>query len=179
MASKLHFLAGVAAVGIAGYALTMLLSGGDVVDEAEEAYLGADGQPVDARTQAQRQRERFAAAARGLDPRTRGHGALPDDADDVEPPPLVGEPGTPPTPQSARAGFDYAMRRVERLVERRRRLSVEQWQVLYREANDAYAALSIVLDASEPGQLQELETAHKRLQEGLAQVRVLGHKFQP
>ncbi len=176
MASKLHFLTGLAAVGIAGYALMLLLSGSDAVEEAEEAYLGADGKPVDARTQMQRQRERYAAAARGLDAR---HSDLPEDADEVEPPPLVDAPGSEPTPQTARAGFDYSMRRVERLADRRRRLSVEQWQTLYREANDAYAALSIVLDANDAGQLQELEAAHKRLQEGLSRIRVLGHKFQP
>ena len=139
--------------------------------------MGPDGKPMDARAVRERQRQRYAAAARGLDPRQLGQ--LPADADEVEPPPLLGGPAGEVTPENARAGFDYAMRRVERLADRRRRLSVEQWNVLYREANDAYAALSMVLDAQEDSERQELEDAHKRLKDGLKRVRVRGKKFQP
>jgi hypothetical protein len=180
MQSKVAILAAAAAVALAGYAALLVCSPDDVLEEASDAYTPEDGKAVDARRVAQQDRDRFVAAARGFDPRmVAGAGRLPADADEVPPPPLLEGPGSAVTPAGARAGFDYAMRRVEKLVERRRRLSTEQWQVLYREANDAYAALSIVLDARDERELAELERAHKRLKEGLAQVRVRGKKFGP
>jgi hypothetical protein len=181
MQAKAAAFAGLAAVLLAGYAVTLLSDPGDVVDEADEARrVGPDGESLDPREAAQRERERFAAAGRAFDRRTfEARGRLPDDADEVAPPDLVDAPGAEPTLEGARAGFDYAMRRVEKIAERRRRLSSDQWQVLYREANDAYAALSTLLDAEDPRQRAELEEAHVRLKAGLGEVKVWGDKFRP
>jgi hypothetical protein len=60
---------------------------------------------------------------------------------------------------------------------KRKRLSQAQWQETWRTANDAYAALSIELDGNDPGDLAELEEAHRRLKKGLRRVRVRGGKF--
>lgn len=80
-------------------------------------------------------------------------------------------------PTNAREGFYYAMARVDEIAESRRRLSQEEWDQLYREANDAFAALSSVIDGNDDSQLAELEVAHKRLREGLRKVRVQGRKL--
>jgi hypothetical protein len=80
-------------------------------------------------------------------------------------------------PTNAREGFSYAMTRVEALAESRRRVSQDEWDTLYREANDAFAALSIVIDPHDDLQVAELEMAHKRLRQGLRKVRVDGQKL--
>jgi hypothetical protein len=69
------------------------------------------------------------------------------------------------------------MSRVDAVVESRRRLSQDEWDALYREANDAFAALSMVIDPRDDLQLQELEAAHERLKQGLRKVRVDGQKL--
>jgi hypothetical protein len=80
-------------------------------------------------------------------------------------------------PSNAREGFSYAMARVDEIAASRRRLTQEEWDALYREANDAFAALSTMIDGKDESQLAELERAHKRLREGLAKVRVEGRKL--
>jgi hypothetical protein len=176
MAVPIKALAVVAALGLAGYAAWTVLDT-EVTDEAvSDVLVDADGEPLDDREIAERERRRFAAAARTFDPRNVDS-ALPSEADEVEPP--VEDGSATITPSNARIGFDYAMRRVEKLADTRKRLEPEQWQALYREANDAYAALSIVLDAEHDAERTELEEAHRRLQEGLRRVRVRGKKFGP
>ena len=88
----------------------------------------------------------------------------------------VVDPGGPVDAESAARGFEVAMTKVERTANRRTKLEREEWDELYRTANDAFAALSTQLDATDPAQLQELEEAHARLVEGLRRVRVRGNK---
>ena len=56
------------------------------------------------------------------------------------------------------------------------RLDREQWEDLYRSANDAFSALSMHLDAKDPAERDELEQAYARLLEGLDRVKVRGNK---
>jgi hypothetical protein len=77
----------------------------------------------------------------------------------------------------AEAGFEDAMTEVETFAKSRERIHREEWDTLYRSANDAFAVLSNHLDANEPGDREQLESAHRRLQEGLRRVRVRGKKF--
>lgn len=178
MKLDLRLVTGAGAVLLAGYALYLLVRPPPAVEEAQRAWASADGEPVDARLEAQEERQRLAVVARGgLD--RAGEAELPVDDLDVAPPSGMAVPGGEVTPESARAGFDYAMRRVEKLGSRRRRLRRAQWDAIYREANDAYAALAIALDASDEAELRELEAAHVRLKEGLRAVRVRGDKFAP
>lgn len=175
MKLDLRIAAGLGAVALAGYALFLLVRPPDAVEEIATAW-GGEGAPIDERAEAEDERRRFAADAR------RGPIAdaeLPVDDFEVPPPPLVDAPGAEVTPASARVGFDYSMRRVEKIGARKRRLKPEQWEALYREANDAYAALAISLDGKDDTQMRELEDAHRRLKEGLAAVRVRGNKFGP
>lgn len=80
-------------------------------------------------------------------------------------------------PSNAREGFSATMDRVEALAKSRRRLTQEEWDALYREANDAFAALSMMIDGHDDAQLVELEAAHLRLKQGLRKVRVRGQKL--
>lgn len=175
MKLDLRIAAGLGAVALAGYALYLLVRPPDSVEEVAAAWSDEDA-PVDERIDAEDERRRLASAARG---RIEGDPDLPIDDLDVPPPPLLDAPGAEVTPVSARAGFDYSMRRVEKIAARKRRLKPEQWDALYREANDAYAALATVLDGKDDAQMRELEEAHRRLKEGLASVRVRGRKFGP
>jgi hypothetical protein len=176
----LRIAAGLGAVALAGYALFILVRPPDAVEEVASAWGGDDGEaedgPTDERADAEAERRRLAAAARGGPAEDSD---LPVDELEVPPPALVDAPGAEVTPASARAGFDYSMRRVEKIAARKRRLKPEQWEALYREANDAYAALAIVLDGKDETQMRELEDAHRRLRDGLAAVRVRGKKFGP
>lgn len=171
----------VLAVGLALYAgWTLLDVGGEYDEMAEDAYLDADGNAsIDVREEAEQRRERMAAVARGA-ARAMDGTMRPADPllaeNEVEPPNL--DPAGPLTASDVEAGFDYAMRRVERIARTRRKLEQDEWTELYREANDAYAAYSMHLDATEPGDLAKLEDAHKRLKAGLKRVRVRGRKFQ-
>jgi hypothetical protein len=125
------------------------------------------GQPLDEREVAARERKALQARARNMSDRDRevvdastakyGNGSI-DRA-------------------TATAGFDDAMAEVEAFAKSRERIHREEWDTLYRTANDAFAVLSIHLDANEPGDREELESAHRRLQEGLRRVRVRGKKF--
>ena len=173
MKLDIRIAAALGAVVLAGYALYLLMQPPGGVDEAGSAW-GAEGSPADERAEAEQERRRVAAAARGA---FAQDAQLPVDDFEVPPPPAAGTPGAEITAESARAGFDYSMRRVETIGARKRRLKPEQWEALYREANDAYAALAITLDAKDEAQLRELEDAHRRLKEALATVRVRGRKF--
>lgn len=163
------------AVALAVYAGWTLLEMGEYDALAEEAYLGADGEAVDAREEAVERRERLAALARGA---TRPPVASLDDDDDegdaIDPPAV--DPSGPVGKDEAEVGFDYAMRRVEKTAGKRKRLKLTAWEALYREANDAFSAYSMHLDASDPDQLTLLEDARRRLIAGLGRVRVRGGK---
>ena len=87
----------------------------------------------------------------------------------------VTDPGTHELPDAL--AVDDAMAEVEAFAKSRERIHREEWDTMYRRANDAFAVLSIHLDANEPGDREELESAHRRLQEGLRRVRVRGKKF--
>ena len=78
--------------------------------------------------------------------------------------------------ESASRGFDVIMKKVERVASSRTKLEREEWDDLYRNANDAFSALSMHLDATDPAERTELEEAHARLLEGLRRVRVRGNK---
>ncbi len=170
--------AAVAAVALALYAGAQLVDVGGEYDEmAEDAYLGVDGDAVDARAEAEEARERLALADRGVAlGSVERRAADPLMADNEVPAPAL-DLTQPLSPEDAQAGFDYAMRRVERIAKTRRRLKVDQWQELYREANDAFSAYSMHLDATDADQLAKLEDAHVRLKKGLKRVRVRGKKF--
>lgn len=174
MKLDIRIAAGLGAVILASYALYVLVSPPPAaIEEAASAWADEDA-PADERAHAEEERRRLAAIARGNASRAAD---LPVDEFEVPPPPVSDTPGGAITATSARVGFDYSMRRVEKIGARKRRLKPEQWEALYREANDAYAALATTLDAKDPAQLTELEEAHRRLKEGLAAVRVRGRKF--
>lgn len=78
---------------------------------------------------------------------------------------------------SATVGFEHAMGEVESIGRAKTRLEREEWDELYRTANDAFAAYSMHLDANDPADRDELDRAHERLQRGLRRVRVRGRKF--
>jgi hypothetical protein len=167
-------LVGVAAtVGLAGYALMVVQGDGEVI--ALESLLGdAEPEAPESHSAVDERRQRLAAMARGMG-QPQGDSLF----DEVEEPPPATRPDLEITRDDARAGFDYVMRNVERVGRKRRRLSQGQWQETWRTANDAYAALSIQLDGDDPGDLAELEEAHRRLKKGLRRVRVKGGKFRP
>lgn len=174
MKLDLRIGAGLGAIALAGYALYLLVRPPEVVQDVAATWTEEAAEPTDQRAEAEQERRRLAAAARG----GAASGAeVPVDELEVPPPAVFDAPGAEVTPESARLGFDYSMRRVEKIAARKRRLKPEQWQALYREANDAYAALAITLDANDEAQLRELEDAHRRLKAGLAAVRVRGRKM--
>jgi len=166
----------VGAVVLAVYAGWTLVEAGEEYETmARDAYIDADGRPVDARAEALERRRRLAAAARGVsvgDRRRQADPLLADD--DVKAPKL--ELGAL-TQDDAEAGFDYAMRRVEKIADDRRRLKQPEWEELYREANDAFSAYSMYIDVSDADQALLLEEAHRRLKKGLRRVRVRGKKL--
>ena len=167
----LKIVGSVVAIALAGYAVFVLLDAETA--ELPEVELDAQGQPMDERTLAELKRDKLAEYVRqGIRP-----GALPDEEDEIEEPPAsaLGPIG----PDEAREGFDYIMRRVEKLGRRRRRLNQDEWRDTYRAANDAFAALSMHLDATDREDAQELEEAHRRLKQALKRVRVKGGKFAP
>lgn len=163
----------VAAIALVGYAGVMLL-GSPEADEVVEDAIADAHDPEGEEDSLVRQRERLRRAARGLamspegtDPAGVGE-SVPSNA-------YYGSGEVDPT--NARQGFSYAMSRVDDIVESRRRLSQDEWDVLYRETNDALAALSMVIDGNDDSELAELEAAHKRLKQGLRKVRVAGRKL--
>lgn len=133
----------------------------------DEVAIGPDGEPLDEREAAEEERREMQARARNISPHDRelqdastekyGNGSI-DRA-------------------TAEAGFEDAMTEVETFAKSRERVHREEWDTMYRTANDAFAVLSMHLDAKEPGDREALESAHRRLQEGLRRVRVRGKKF--
>jgi hypothetical protein len=170
-----------AVLALVGYAGVLLLADPEADDAVEAAI--ADGQAGEEQRDAiEASRERLRRTARRLamspggrldddggeapDGRTRdgSASAVPYGSGEVD-------------PVNAREGFSYAMSRVDAIVESRRRLSQDEWDTLYRETNDAFAALSMVVDPRDDLQLAELEAAHERLRTGLRKVRVDGKKL--
>jgi hypothetical protein len=169
-----------AALALVGYAGVLLLADPDADAVVEDAI--ADAQAGDGEEEAlERSRERLRRSARGLAMSPEGRPL----ADGPEGAARSGEPSASAVeygsgevdPTNAREGFAYAMRRVDAIVESRRRLSQAEWDALYRETNDAFAALSMVIDGTDDLQVVELEAAHRRLKVGLRKVRVAGHKL--
>lgn len=171
----------VAALALVGYAGALLLANPEADDAVEAAI--ADGQAGEEQRDAlEASRERLRRTARRL--AMSPEGRLDDDGGQ----PLDGRAGDGSAssvpygsgevdPINAREGFSYAMTRVDEIVESRRRLSQAEWDALYRETNDAFAALSMVVDPRDDLQVAELEAAHKRLRQGLRKVRVDGRKL--
>jgi hypothetical protein len=174
----------VATVALVGYAGVLLLANPEADEVVEGTIADAQvGEGEDDREQLDRSRERLRRTARGLAMSPEG----PDgerEREDREAELASGEPA-PAVPygsgevddRNARDGFAYAMRRVDEIGESRRRLSQDEWDALYRETNDAFAALSTVIDSRDDLQVAELEAAHKRLKQGLRKVRVSGQKL--
>lgn len=162
-------------VSLVGYAVVLLVSDPEADEVVEDAIADARvGE--DPRDEIDRNRERLRRTARRLamspeGPTEPGLAGGPNSVSTV--PYGSGEVDEP----TARDGFTYAMGRVDEIVESRRRLTQEEWDQLYRETNDAFAALSMVLDAHDETQAAELEAAHLRLIKGLRKVRVRGQKL--
>lgn len=163
-------------LALVGYAAILLFGNPDVDGVMEDVI--ADGERGEAQPEMSPEtRERMRMVGRGL--------AMSPDGDALGPEALASEAPISSVPYgsgeiditSARDGFDYAMGKVGTVGDSRRRVTVEEWDELYREANDAFAALSIVLDAKNEAELAELEEAHVRLKKGLKRVRVRGRKF--
>jgi hypothetical protein len=167
-------------IALVGYAAMLLLCTPEADEAGEEAIVAGEASE-DEREELERSRERLRRTARGLALSPEGRPAADDP--DEEAPPLREPASTVPygsgeiDDQTARDGFDYAMTRVEDIVKSRRRLPQDEWDALYRETNDAFAALSMVLDAHDETQAAELEAAHERLEQGLRKVRVRGRKL--
>lgn len=163
----------VATFALVGYAAWLLLADSDADEEVEYAIADA-ARADDTEQQAQ-------ARIREINRRLALSPAGPDGAaavtPEASPPSIVPYGSGEIDSQTARDGFEYAMGRVDAIVQARRRLSQDEWDSLYRETNDAFAALSIVLDASDEAQRAELEDAHQRLQQRLRKVKVRGKKF--
>ena len=165
----------IVAVALAGYAGWLLVDAGREYDTmARDAYRDVDDQQVDARKQALERRRRLAAGGLVANRESRPADPLMSDAD-VSAPTI--NPHGRLTRPDAQAGFDYAMRRVEQIADRRRRLRPDEWDELYREANDAFSAYSVYVDATDVDEAAALEDAHRRLKKGLKRVRVRGKKL--
>lgn len=169
-ARKLPILKGVAlaaALGLAGFALVSLL--GDV--EEVDVEVDAKGRPLSEEDLADRDRELMFAAGRTKPP---DYGMLIE-AFNAAGPAFYGDGELEAA--DTRKVFDSVMTHIEKMSERPRRLRQREWQEVYRAANDSFAALSMHLDARDSEQAKELEAAHRRLQQGLANLRVRGKKF--
>jgi hypothetical protein len=172
----------VAAVALVAYAGVLLLANPEADEVVEGTIADAHQAGEDDREQLDRSRERLRRTARGLAMSPKGpdgdrdreaEGELASD----EPASAVPYGSGEVDDRNARDGFAYAMRRVDEIADSRRRLSQDEWDALYRETNDAFAALSIVVDSRDDLQVAELEAAHKRLKQGLRKVRVQGQKL--
>lgn len=171
----------VAALALVGYAGSLLLANSEADDVVEAAI--ADGQAGEEQRDAiEASRERLRRTARRLAMSPEGRldddgGPSPDGRDGDGSASSVPYGSGEVDPINAREGFSYAMSRVDEIVESRRRVSQAEWDALYRETNDAFAALSMVVDPRDDLQVAELEAAHKRLRQGLRKVRVDGRKL--
>jgi hypothetical protein len=168
-----------AGVGVIAYVGMRWWLDDAAVDPTDQMVVGVDGRLLDEREQRDEERRRRLAGARGLAPSSDEEAVIEAELAELDDPTFDAEglSGTEITPASAEAGFDYAMRRVARAGKRKKRLRPETWDRLYRQANDAFTALSMTLDARDPDELARLEAAHAKLREGLARVRVRGDKF--
>lgn len=167
----------VATVTLVGYAVVLLLVDSDADDVVEGVLV--DGLDAEAQSaEVDERRERLSAVARGLAEAPRSS-SQPDtlSVEVAVPAPAIAYGSGELDLGEVRTGFDYAMNRVEAIVKSRKRITLADWDVLYREANDAFSALSIVLDAEDEDQRAELEAAHVRLKQSLRRVRVRGRKF--
>lgn len=167
----------VAALALVGYAGVLVLADPDADDVVDDAI--AKGQTQEGEREAVEQsRERLRRTARGLamSPEGRLDGGH-DPADRSSEPSAVPYGSGEVDPINAREGFSYAMSRVDEIVKDRRRLSQDEWDALYRETNDAFSALSMVVDPYDDQQMAELEAAHQRLLSSLRKVRVDGRKL--
>jgi hypothetical protein len=171
----LGLLAALALVGYAGMLVLADPEADDVVDDAIAEARTQEGE----RDAAEQSRERLRRTARRLamSPEGRLDDGGHDPADRSSEPSAVAYGSGEVDATNAREGFSYAMSRVDEIVEDRRRLSQDEWDALYRETNDAFSALSIVVDPYDDQQMAELEAAHERLRSGLRKVRVDGRKL--
>lgn len=76
----------------------------------------------------------------------------------------------PATRVEAEASFEAVMQSIEEHLDKDDKLSRRRRQRLYRAANDAFSALSMHLDATNPRELAQLEDAHVRLKNMLGAV---------
>lgn len=169
-ARKLTILQGVAlaaALGIAGVALVSLLGG----TEHAEVEVDAHGRPLSEDDIAERDHDLLVAAARNEHP---GYGMLIE-AFSAAGPAFYGDGEL--EVEDTRKVFDAVMTEIEQMSDRPRRLRQREWHQVYRAANDSFVALSMHLDAKNSEEAKELEAAHRRLQQGLANLRVRGKKF--
>jgi hypothetical protein len=169
-----RLILGIAALALAGAAAWTMLDRPSAAEIAEAVVLGPDGDPIDPASDAAREREERRANSRNLGSMQRrdqdaAAGRAPEAGN-------AGDPGGLVDAASAARGFEIIMTKVERTADRRTKLDREEWDDLYRNANDAFAALSVHVDATDPAQMAELEQAHARLLEGLRRVRVRGNK---
>lgn len=163
-------------VGLVVYAAVLLFgdpNADDVVEDAiAEGELGEDEQK-----RAEQARERMRMVGRGLAMSPDGNASMPEVVSSEAPITTVPYGSGEIDETTARDGFEYAMGKVGTVIKSRRRLSMEEWDALYRETNDAFSALSIVLDGNDEAQMAELELAHKRLKLALKRVKVRGRKL--
>jgi hypothetical protein len=172
LSNRMLLGAGALALGLAGAAAWSLFGPMSASDIAETIVLGPDGEPIDPFGEAARERDERRANSRNLGSmQRRDQDAANAEAGTPDP-----DPGGPIDAEAASRGFEIAMTEVERTADRRKKLDREEWDELYRTANDAFAALSMQLDATDPAERDELEQAHARLVEGLRRVRVRGNK---
>jgi hypothetical protein len=157
-----------AVLGIAGVALVSLMGGEREVIEVET---DEKGRVLTEEELAENDHELRVAAARNEHP---GYGALMQ-AFSAAGPDFYGDGEL--EIDSTRKVFDAVMDEVEIMAAKPRRLRQKEWHEVYRAANDSFVALSMHLDGKDSEQAKELEEAHRRLVQGLANVRVRGKKF--
>lgn len=168
LSTRTLLLASTLALGLAGIAVWSLGHGSD---DLAEVVLGPGAEPIDPRVEAERERDERRASAQNLGNMQRRD----QDAASREPTP-DGDPGGAVDRAAAEQGFEHIMTKVEVTGDRGKRLTRGEWDELYRTANDAFSALSIHLDASDPADRDQLEQAHGRLVEALDRVRVRGNQ---
>lgn len=166
-----------AALALVGYAGMLVLADPEADEVVDDAIAEAQTQEGE-REAVEQSRERLRRTARRLamSPEGRLDGGH-DPADRSSEPSAVAYGSGEVDATNAREGFSYAMSRVDEIVKDRRRLSQDEWDALYRETNDAFSALSMVVDPYDDQQMAELEEAHQRLRSGLRKVRVDGRKL--
>lgn len=176
MSSVIRTLGILTTVGLVGYAGVLLLGNPEADQVVEDTVVDAqtNEEAVEARDE---RRERLEMVARGMMAPKRNSTMPEDDPAAAVPAPEIPYGSGELKLDDVRVSFDYAMDRVDAVVKSRKRITKEDWDKLYREANDSFAALSIVLDAHDEAQNAELEAAHARLKKGLKRVRIRGRKF--